>query len=122
MLGVSLGAKIIDFVIVVMWIFLKPDVGLVTLGFNHPLRGRIKIYHLLNFDPVYLYCLKRDHQMKKILPFILGLYSTSITLAQIMPLNTAPDGGNKKAVIGEQIGIVKINIQYNRPGVKGREG
>ncbi|HNR08991.1 MAG TPA: DUF2911 domain-containing protein [Saprospiraceae bacterium] len=39
-----------------------------------------------------------------------------------MPLNTAPDGGNKKASVSEQIGIVKINIHYSRPGVKGREG
>lgn len=60
--------------------------------------------------------------MKKFILFILGLYSTSVSLAQIMPLHTAPDGGNKKALIGEQIGIVKINIHYNRPGVKGREG
>lgn len=32
------------------------------------------------------------------------------------------DGGNKKASVSEQIGIVKIEITYNRPGVKGREG
>lgn len=43
-------------------------------------------------------------------------------LAQIMPLTTEPDGGNKKASVSEQIGIVKILITYSRPGVKGREG
>jgi hypothetical protein len=44
------------------------------------------------------------------------------TTAQIMPLTLEPDGGNKKASVSEQIGIVKIAIQYSRPGVKGREG
>lgn len=43
-------------------------------------------------------------------------------LSQIMPLTAEPDGGNKKAFVAEQIGIVKIEISYNRPGVKGREG
>ncbi|MFT3683005.1 MAG: DUF2911 domain-containing protein [Ferruginibacter sp.] len=42
--------------------------------------------------------------------------------AQVMPLTTEPDGYNLKAAVSEQIGIVKINIKYNRPGVKGREG
>lgn len=42
--------------------------------------------------------------------------------SQIMPLTAAPDGGNKKASVSEQIGIVKIAIHYSRPGVKGREG
>ena len=42
--------------------------------------------------------------------------------SQIMPLTGTPDGGNKKASVSEQIGIVKISITYSRPGVKGREG
>ena len=42
--------------------------------------------------------------------------------SQIMPLTATPPGGNKKASVSEQIGIVKISITYNRPGVKGREG
>jgi hypothetical protein len=37
-------------------------------------------------------------------------------------LTTAADGGNKKARVGERIGITDIMIEYNRPGVKGREG
>jgi hypothetical protein len=49
------------------------------------------------------------------------LFTFSVT-AQVMPLTAEPDGGNKKASISEQIGIVKIAINYNRPGVKGREG
>ena len=60
--------------------------------------------------------------MKKSIIFILGLWSSFVSFSQILPLNTAPDGGNKKASIGEQIAIVKININYSRPGVKGREG
>ena len=33
-----------------------------------------------------------------------------------------PDGGNKKAMVGERIGITDVTIHYDRPGVKGREG
>lgn len=44
------------------------------------------------------------------------------SVAQIMPLTMEPPGGNKKASVSEQIGIVKIEIRYSRPGVKGREG
>lgn len=51
------------------------------------------------------------------------IYLTSLfSFSQIMPLTLEPDGGNKKASISEQIGIVKIAISYSRPGVKGREG
>ena len=39
-----------------------------------------------------------------------------------MPLTQEPDGGNRKASVSEQVGIVKIAIDYSRPGVKGREG
>ena len=48
--------------------------------------------------------------------------SLSFSFSQIIPLTLEPDGGNKKAGVSEQIGIVKIAIEYNRPGVKGREG
>lgn len=37
-------------------------------------------------------------------------------------LTTMPSGGNKKAMVGEQIGLTKVVINYDRPGVKGREG
>lgn len=33
-----------------------------------------------------------------------------------------PDGGNKKAIVGQRIGITDVTIRYDRPGVKGREG
>jgi len=44
-----------------------------------------------------------------------------ISYSQI-PLTVLPSGGNKKAVVGEQIGLTKVIINYDRPGVKGREG
>jgi hypothetical protein len=44
-----------------------------------------------------------------------------ISYSQI-PLTVLPSGGNKKAVIAEQIGLTKVIINYDRPGVKGREG
>ncbi|TNE73065.1 DUF2911 domain-containing protein [bacterium] len=37
-------------------------------------------------------------------------------------LTTPPNGGNKKASVSEWIGITKIELNYSRPGVKGREG
>jgi len=37
-------------------------------------------------------------------------------------LKTLPDGGNKKASVGERIGITDVTLNYDRPAVKGREG
>ncbi len=37
-------------------------------------------------------------------------------------LTTTPNGGNKKAFIGERIGLTDVAFNYDRPGVKGREG
>src|ERR1700704_6715076 len=56
--------------------------------------------------------------MKNICMLILTL----ITFSSYSQLTTPPDGGNKKAMIGERIGITDITIHYDRPGVKGREG
>lgn len=60
--------------------------------------------------------------MKTLLHLVILLFFSTPGLAQILPLTSEPDGGNKKASVSEQIGIVKISISYNRPGVKGREG
>lgn len=60
--------------------------------------------------------------MTKIASTIFLLLVRVFATAQIMPLTMTPDGGNKKASVSEQIGIVKIGITYSRPGVKGREG
>jgi len=57
-------------------------------------------------------------------PFFTAVYFSlfaTLLIAQI-PLTVLPSGGNKKAVIGEQIGLTKVTINYDRPGVKGREG
>lgn len=40
----------------------------------------------------------------------------------VAQLTTAPSGGNKKATVGEQVGLTKVVINYDRPGVKKREG
>ncbi|MCP9753280.1 DUF2911 domain-containing protein [Ferruginibacter sp. HRS2-29] len=50
------------------------------------------------------------------------LLAISVTLSFAQGLTMPADGGNKKAVVGESIGITDITIHYNRPGVKGREG
>ncbi len=64
--------------------------------------------------------------MKNSLPFrmvlIMLMFASFSSLGQIMPLTIEPYGGNKKARVAEQIGIVQIEVSYNRPGVKGREG
>ncbi|QEC43454.1 DUF2911 domain-containing protein [Pseudobacter ginsenosidimutans] len=48
-----------------------------------------------------------------------ALLCASTSIAQ---LTTSPDGGNKKAMVGEQIGITDVTIHYDRPAVKGRDG
>lgn len=56
-----------------------------------------------------------------ILFYLLVITSIASALAQD-PLTVEPDGGNLKATLSEQIGIIKISISYGRPGIKGREG
>src|SRR5687768_6866077 len=60
--------------------------------------------------------------MKTALHITVLLLITLPSFSQIMPLTMTPTGGNKKASVSEQIGIVKVSITYSRPGVKGREG
>jgi tetratricopeptide (TPR) repeat protein len=57
--------------------------------------------------------------MKKML-----LASTAVlcSLFSYTQLLVPPVGGNKKAMVGERIGISDVTINYDRPGVKGREG
>lgn len=66
--------------------------------------------------------LPKNTRMKTPLHIAFLLLIALPSFSQIMPLTTTPPGGNKKASVSEQIGIVKISITYNRPGVKGREG
>ncbi|MDE3145035.1 MAG: DUF2911 domain-containing protein [Bacteroidota bacterium] len=58
--------------------------------------------------------------MKKIF-FAIAIATCISSFAQ-WPLTTTPSGGNKKATVGERIGITDVTIHYDRPGVKGREG
>lgn len=55
----------------------------------------------------------------KLLAAITGLFLLTNATAQ---LTTAPEGGNRKAEVSENIGITKVTVDYSRPGVKGREG
>lgn len=58
--------------------------------------------------------------MKRIFTLVCTfLLLQNISFAQ---LTTPPDGGNRKAMVSERIGLTDITIQYHRPGVKGREG
>ncbi len=52
----------------------------------------------------------------------LPLCSIIICAATNAQLTTLPDGGNKKAWVGERIGLTDVTIEYSRPAVKGREG
>ncbi|HEY1055201.1 MAG TPA: DUF2911 domain-containing protein, partial [Emticicia sp.] len=60
--------------------------------------------------------------MKKTLLLIITLFAASLMTFAQGDLTSAPDGGNKKASVSEQIGITDVTINYGRPGVKGREG
>jgi len=53
------------------------------------------------------------------LSFVICLLLFQSSYSQLTML---PDGGNKHAWVGEQVGLTDISIVYNRPGVKGREG
>ena len=60
--------------------------------------------------------------MKKVITILSMLFFISIISYSQIPLTVLPSGGNKKAMVGEQIGLTKVVINYDRPGVKGREG
>ncbi len=52
---------------------------------------------------------------------ILVLFCAVLSLQTFAQLTVPPNGGNKKAMVAEQIGLTNVTIQYHRPGVKGRE-
>lgn len=58
--------------------------------------------------------------MKKTVSICLFLAALSTT--GFSQLTVPPDGGNKKAMVGERIGITDVTIHYDRPAVKGRDG
>jgi len=57
--------------------------------------------------------------MKKLFTFFASIFILNSVYAQ---LTVPPNGGNKKAIVGERIGITDVTIHYDRPGVKGRDG
>jgi tetratricopeptide (TPR) repeat protein len=54
--------------------------------------------------------------------YIFLWFSSCFFLATKAQLTSLPDGGNKKAWVGERVGLTDITIEYSRPGVKGRDG
>lgn len=58
--------------------------------------------------------------MKKIIVFISTCFM--LQLPGMAQLSTTPNGGNKKAMVGERIGLTDVTIHYNRPALKGRAG
>jgi len=61
-------------------------------------------------------------KQKKIFIYIFFSLAISFPLNAQWILHTVGDGNNKKASVSENIGLAKITISYDRPGVKGREG
>jgi tetratricopeptide (TPR) repeat protein len=59
--------------------------------------------------------------MKRLVFSLFAMATLSIAHAQIT-LTQLPSGGNKKAMVGEHIGLTDVVIHYDRPAVKGREG
>lgn len=59
--------------------------------------------------------------MRKLLLVLTSITTIYCAHAQIT-LTQLPSGGNKKAMVGERIGLTDVTIHYDRPGVKGREG
>jgi hypothetical protein len=60
--------------------------------------------------------------MKKSIFLFAFIFVSLISDSQVNPLSAPPPGGNKKALVGERIGITDVTIRYDRPGVKGRDG
>jgi len=62
--------------------------------------------------------------MKKVMFAVTAIVLFFLSFLNIVnaQLTSLPSGGNKKASVSERIGITDIIIQYDRPGVKGRDG
>lgn len=58
--------------------------------------------------------------MKKLTAFIVT--ACLLQMVSFAQLTTVADGGNRKAIVAERIGLTDVTIDYSRPGVKGREG
>lgn len=60
--------------------------------------------------------------MKKLFILFATLFVFGSNAQEGGPLKTPVIGGNRKAMVGERIGLTEVTIHYDRPGVKGREG
>jgi tetratricopeptide (TPR) repeat protein len=60
--------------------------------------------------------------MRRYQLLLLNMLFLSITSLAQITLTQLPSGGNKKAWVGERVGLTDITINYDRPGVKGRDG
>jgi len=91
------------------------------LGFNfiwiYPVLLIIKIFNMKT-NKTFSAANVKAKQFFLIIFLITGLFA----VAQLSPLKSPVAGGNRKAWVGERIGITDVTISYDRPGVKGREG
>jgi hypothetical protein len=60
--------------------------------------------------------------MKKLFTLAVILISFHSFAQEGGPMKTPVIGGNRKAMVGERIGLTQVTINYDRPGVKGRDG
>src|SRR5947209_1098608 len=75
----------------------------------------IKILHLPNYS-----CVDLSTKLFVMRKYFLLLLSIGCLLTTVdAQLTALPNGGNKKAMVGERIGITDVVISYSRPGVKG---
>jgi tetratricopeptide (TPR) repeat protein len=65
--------------------------------------------------------ISKTSAMKRIVFLLFAGFYTATAFSQIT-LTQLPSGGNKKAFVGERVGLTDITIHYDRPGVKGRDG
>ena len=59
--------------------------------------------------------------MKRIFSLAVALLAMNAGFSQLT-LTRLPSGNNKKAVVGERVGLTDVRIEYSRPAVNGREG
>ena len=60
--------------------------------------------------------------MRKTFLLLCSLAALASALHAQITLTGLPSGNNKKAFVGERIGLTDVVIHYDRPGVKGRSG
>jgi tetratricopeptide (TPR) repeat protein len=63
----------------------------------------------------------KNFAMRKTFLLSVTVFLSATMFGQIT-LTSLPSGGNKKAFVGERVGLTDVTIHYDRPGVKGREG